>query len=107
MRRFAMKALFTAFNLNRTDVADAMAEWWIERLGRLLQVGVAGFRCLEPTDAPGVFWRRIITPLQGNHCAFLAWTPGVPRAALPRGVRSVRVCVEISIELPGSRVKRP
>jgi starch synthase (maltosyl-transferring) len=82
------------FNLNRTDVADAMAEWWIERLGRLLQAGVAGFRCLEPTDAPGVFWRRIITPLQGNHCAFLAWTPGVPRAALPRleGIGFDHVC---------------
>lgn len=81
-------------DLNRTDVADAMAGWWIERLGRLLQAGVAGFRCLDPTDVPGAFWRRIITPLQGNHCAFLAWTPGVPRAALPRleGIGFDHVC---------------
>ena len=71
-------------SVNHTDVADAMAAWWIERLGRLLQAGIAGFRCLEPADVPAALWRRIITPLQGNHCAFLAWTPGVPRAALPR-----------------------
>jgi starch synthase (maltosyl-transferring) len=71
-------------SVNHTDVADAMARWWIERLGRLLQAGIAGFRCLEPADVPASLWRRIITPLQGNHCAFLAWTPGVPRAALPR-----------------------
>lgn len=71
-------------NVNKTDVADALAGWWIERLGRLLQAGIAGFRCLEPADVPAALWRRIITPLQGNHCAFLAWTPGVPRAALPR-----------------------
>ncbi len=70
--------------LHQTEVADAMSAWWLERLSRLLHAGVAGFRCLEPTDVPAAMWRRIITPLQGDHCRFLAWTPGVARAALPR-----------------------
>ena len=84
--------------LDNTDVADAMAAWWLDRLGRLLQAGIAGFRCLEPADVPAALWRRIIEPLQGNHCHFLAWTPGVARAALPRleGISFDYVCSSLA-----------
>ena len=84
--------------LNQTDVADAMSAWWLDRLGRLLHAGIAGFRCLEPADVPAAMWRRIIGPLQGDHCRFLAWTPGVARAALPRleGIGFDYVCSSLA-----------
>jgi starch synthase (maltosyl-transferring) len=72
--------------LQQTDIAEAMAAWWLDRLGRLAQAGVSGFRCLEPLDVPASLWRRIIGAMKREHsdCAFLAWTPGAERAALPR-----------------------
>jgi starch synthase (maltosyl-transferring) len=68
--------------MQQTDVAEAMAGWWGERLSRLAQAGVSGFRCLDPERVPAAFWRRIIGTLKS--CDFLAWTPGVERSALPR-----------------------
>ncbi len=70
--------------LGQTEIAEAMVGWWLDRLGRLVQAGVAGFRCLEPDAAPASIWKRLVDALQGNACRFLAWTPGVERAALPR-----------------------
>jgi len=68
--------------LQQTDVAEAMAAWWLDRLTRLVQAGVSGFRCLDPERAPAGFWRRILGALKS--CHFLAWTPGVGRSALPK-----------------------
>ncbi len=86
--------------LAQTEVAEAMAEWWLERLGRLLRAGVAGFRCLEPDRPPPVFWRRIIGALKERdaRCRFLAWTPGVDRGSLPHlaGVGFDRVCSSLA-----------
>jgi starch synthase (maltosyl-transferring) len=67
--------------LQQTDIAEAMAGWWADRLSRLVQAGVSGFRCLDPERVPAAFWRRIIGTLEA--CDFLAWTPGVDRSALP------------------------
>ena len=46
--------------LEQTEVAEAMAEWWLDRLARLVRAGIAGFRCLDPDHAPASLWRRII-----------------------------------------------
>ncbi len=81
-------------------IADAPTEWWLDRLGRLVQAGVAGFRCLEPDRVPPSLWRRIIGTIraQAAQCRFLAWTPGVERAALPRleGVGFDHVCSSLA-----------
>jgi len=68
--------------LQQTEVADAMAAWWLDRLSRLVEAGVSGFRCLDPERVPAAFWRRLIGAL--GSCDFLAWTPGIDRSALPR-----------------------
>ncbi len=72
--------------LEQTTIAEAMTAWWLDRLGRLVGAGVAGFRCLEPDRVPPPLWRQIIGAIrsQAPHCRFLAWTPDVDRAALPR-----------------------
>jgi starch synthase (maltosyl-transferring) len=58
----------------RTDIADAVADWWVERLTRLAHAGIAGFRCLTLDRVPVSFWRRVIAALPDT--LFLAWTPG-------------------------------
>ncbi len=68
--------------LQQTDIAEAVATWWLDRLSRLRQAGVSGFRCLNPDRVPPTFWRRIIGELAP--CEFLAWTPGLDRSALAR-----------------------
>jgi starch synthase (maltosyl-transferring) len=68
--------------LERTDVADAFGEWWLERLRRWREAGIAGFRSLEPDRVPAGLWRRLIGA--APDCRFLAWTPGINRAALPQ-----------------------
>ncbi|MEJ0019839.1 MAG: alpha-1,4-glucan--maltose-1-phosphate maltosyltransferase [Acetobacteraceae bacterium] len=70
--------------LQRTEVAEAMAGWWLDRLNRLVAAGVSGFRCLEPDGPPPSLWRRIVEALKPQGVQFLAWTPGVERAALAR-----------------------
>jgi starch synthase (maltosyl-transferring) len=84
--------------LDRTEVADAMAAWWLDRLARLVRAGIAGFRCLDPDHVPASLWRRIIGGLQRERCRFLAWTPGVERAALPplEGVGFDHVCSSLA-----------
>ncbi len=84
--------------LDRTEIAEAMAAWWLDRLARLVRAGIAGFRCLDPDRAPASFWRRIIGGLQPQHCRFLAWTPGLERSALPRleGIGFDHVCSSLA-----------
>jgi starch synthase (maltosyl-transferring) len=76
--------------LQQTEIAEAMAVWWLDRLTRLVQAGVDGFRCLDPDHVPASFWRRIIGALKQNHercdflegigfdhvCSSLAWWDG-------------------------------
>ena len=52
--------------LQQTEIAEAMAVWWLDRLTRLVQAGVSGFRCLDPDHAPASLWRRIIGALKQN-----------------------------------------
>jgi starch synthase (maltosyl-transferring) len=70
--------------LERTEVAEQIGDWWLDRLRRLVGAGVTGFRCLEPQRAPATVWRRLIDALHGDagRSRFLAWTPGVERTAL-------------------------
>jgi starch synthase (maltosyl-transferring) len=86
--------------LQQTEIAEAMAVWWLDRLTRLLQAGIGGFRCLDPDRVPASFWRRIIGALKQNHerCDFLAWTPGVERSMLPRleGIGFDHVCSSLA-----------
>ena len=86
--------------LQQTEIAEAMAAWWLDRLTRLVQAGISGFRCLDPDHAPASLWRRIIATLKQNHekCDFLAWTPGVERSMLPRleGIGFDHVCSSLA-----------
>ena len=86
--------------LQQTEIAEAMAVWWLDRLTRLVQAGISGFRCLDPDHAPASLWRRIIGTLKQNHekCDFLAWTPGVERSMLPRleGIGFDHVCSSLA-----------
>ena len=84
--------------LDQTAIAEAIVTWWVERLARLVQAGIAGFRCLNPDHVPAPLWRRIISGLKQQQCRFLAWTPGVERAALPRleGVGFDYVCSSLA-----------
>jgi starch synthase (maltosyl-transferring) len=86
--------------LEQTETAQAMAAWWLDRLGRLVEAGIAGFRCLEPDRVPPPLWRQIIGSVRARApaCRFLAWTPDVERAALPRleGVGFDRVCSSLA-----------
>jgi starch synthase (maltosyl-transferring) len=84
--------------LDQTDIAEAMGTWWLDRLGRLTQAGIAGFRCLAPHRTPASFWRRAIEALkQHAECRFLAWTPAIERPLLPRlaGVGFDQVCCSL------------
>jgi starch synthase (maltosyl-transferring) len=60
-------------------IADELAQWWIDRLSRLTNWGVAGFRCEEPQLLPPKIWRKIISATKQSdpECRFLAWTPGL------------------------------
>ena len=82
--------------LHDAEVAAAMTEWWLDRLTRLVQAGISGFRCLDPDHAPASLWRRITGEL--DECSFLAWTPGLDRAALPRlaGVGFDHTCCSLA-----------
>ena len=56
-----------------------LATWWIERLLRLSDAGVAGFRCVAPHLVPRDVWRHIIASVRRAppEPRFLAWTPGL------------------------------
>ena len=56
-----------------------LAEWWIERLRRLIGAGAGGFRLPRATFAPAPIWRQIISAVRRSFpgCRFLAWTPGL------------------------------
>lgn len=79
-----------------TETAEALIGWWIDRLRRLLQAGIGGFRCLEPHRVPPVVWRRILEAVRTVRpdAMMLAWTPGAPRDALDglAGLGFDRVC---------------
>ncbi|MEO8714124.1 MAG: maltotransferase domain-containing protein [Acetobacteraceae bacterium] len=66
------------------DAADALGAWWVERLARLTQAGVAGFRCLHPDRVPPKVWRRVIAAVRAINpdTLFIAWTPGVARGSV-------------------------
>lgn len=59
-------------------VSEALGAWWLERLRRWSQAGVAGLRCLAPSHVPGTAWRRWTDALPTLR--FLAWTPGLSPA---------------------------
>jgi len=71
---------------DRPEVADGLSAWWLERLTRLAQAGLAGFRCLEPDGVPPAVWRRLIAAVRAAvpGTSFIAWTPGMDRAAIGR-----------------------
>ena len=68
------------------QVANELADWWIERLLRLTEWGVTGFRCESPQLIPPTIWRTIIAAVKQRSadCRFLAWTPGLDWSAIAR-----------------------
>ncbi len=86
--------------LERTEVAEQVTAWWLDRLRQLVRAGVAGFRCVEPHHVPAAVWRQLISGLHSDapSCRFLAWTPGVDQAALPRleGIGFDHVCSSLA-----------
>ena len=65
-------------------IAYEIADWWIARLQRLAQAGVAGVRCSEPHLLPPEIWRRIAAAVRKRWPGFrlLAWTPGLDWQAI-------------------------
>ena len=65
---------------------NGLAAWWIDRLTRLARAGVGGFRCLHPDRVPGEVWRSAIGAVRAHwpQTLFIAWTPGIDRAAVRR-----------------------
>ena len=53
--------------------------WWTDRLIRLCQAGVHGFRLLGVGDVPARFVRSVVAGVRAENsaCRFTAWTPGV------------------------------
>jgi starch synthase (maltosyl-transferring) len=68
------------------QVANELADWWIERLLRLIEWGITGFRCESPQLLPPAIWRKIIAAVKHRSadCRFLAWTPGLDWSAIAR-----------------------
>ncbi len=68
------------------QVANELADWWVERLLRLTEWGVTGFRCESPHLIPPTIWRIIIAAVKHRcaDCRFLAWTPGLDWSAIAR-----------------------
>ncbi|MBS0643281.1 MAG: DUF3416 domain-containing protein [Proteobacteria bacterium] len=65
--------------------ADGLSDWWIAQATRLLQTGVAGFRCMGLDRVPRRFWRDLASAVSAEqpNATLIAWTPGVPRATVP------------------------
>jgi starch synthase (maltosyl-transferring) len=61
------------------DVADELAALWTDRLRRLLDAGVAGFRFHNPQFLPPRLWRAMNGKLRSAlpGVLSLAWTPGL------------------------------
>jgi starch synthase (maltosyl-transferring) len=68
----------------RPEVAEQLLALWTDRLGRLLEAGVAGFRFVEPQNLPADFWRAINQDLKRapQDVLSLAWTPGASWAQI-------------------------
>jgi starch synthase (maltosyl-transferring) len=89
--RFSPRDVHAAqFRFDDAAVAKDIADWWTERLLRLIRLGVSGFRCEEPQLLPPECWRHIIATVKqvAPDCRFLAWTPGLDWQAIAalRGV---------------------
>ncbi|MGE4045797.1 MAG: maltotransferase domain-containing protein [Acetobacteraceae bacterium] len=71
---------------DRGDAAHGLTEWWSERLGRLIGLGMAGFRFLDPDRTPPEIWQRLLPTLrtEAGDGEFLAWTVRLPRDSLAR-----------------------
>jgi starch synthase (maltosyl-transferring) len=63
---------------------DILTQWWAGQIERLVQAGVAGFRCLDPGQVPPRVWRQLTEAARARQpdSLFLADTPGTPPAAV-------------------------
>lgn len=59
-------------------IAEAISAYWLKKLQAWAKEGVAGFRCMNITQAPASFWRGLIAAARNAYPSlrFLAWTPG-------------------------------
>jgi starch synthase (maltosyl-transferring) len=57
-----------------------LAAWFADRLIRLTQAGIVGFRLLGLADVPSAFLGILIAAVRREcaDCQFLGWTPGLP-----------------------------
>lgn len=60
--------------LQQTEVANAVANRWIDRLIGFTKAGVSGYRCLTLDLVPPSFWRRLTSACPD--ALFLAWSTG-------------------------------
>ena len=79
-RRVAWVSLTPGWSRPRSP--RRMAEWWLDRLARLVRAGIAGFRCLDPDHAPASLWRRIIGAFEARAMPL----PGVDAGRRARGI---------------------
>ncbi|OYZ78321.1 MAG: hypothetical protein B7Y12_09600, partial [Rhizobiales bacterium 24-66-13] len=71
-------------NFTDAGVAGAVAAYFADLVGALVDCGVAGFRCDAPQRVPTEVWGKIITAGREADAAvrFLAWTPGLTHAQI-------------------------
>ncbi len=71
-------------NFDNPDREHELTAWWIDRLVRLGQAGVSGFRLLGLADVPARFLKAVIAGVRQEcgTCQFFGWTPGVSWSCL-------------------------
>ena len=65
--------------LDDPDAVTGLTAFWAERLRRLVDAGVGGFRCDAPHKLPAAAWRKLMQAARSAKAdtRFLAWTAGL------------------------------
>ena len=78
-------------NFSDSAQADAICNWWIDTLRRLIDCGVCGFRCLTLELTAPPFWRRLISTFPDT--LFVAWTPSAASLSSYAGIGFDLACM--------------
>jgi starch synthase (maltosyl-transferring) len=70
---------------DQPERAQELTAWWTDRLVRLADAGVAGFRLLGIADVPPQFLKAVMNGVRQERGArlFAGWTPGVSWSLFP------------------------
>jgi starch synthase (maltosyl-transferring) len=70
------------------DADGALLDWWQQRLATWLDTGIAGFRCLDPTNVDAAVWTGLVAAARARRddALMIAWV----QAAAPDRVRALQ-----------------